>query len=325
MKRFNRILCVVDPLQPAEIVLERAVTLAENNQAELTVVSVAPLVTAGIGMTDGGPISADIQQLVIDDLQQRQAQAVAPYRARIAIETGMLVGTPYLEVIREVIRGGHDLVIEAPEDPGWLDRLFGSDNMHLLRKCPCPVWFIKRSAAPAYRRVLAVVDVDAEYPVKELPVRHALNVQILELAASLAVSDFAELHVAHAWEAIGESALRGAFLHRPDAEVVAYTERVRLQHDAGLDRLLHEVIDARGVDVAAFLRPTRHLIKGPPRREIPALAKRLDADLVVMGTVARTGVPGFFIGNTAEAILDQIECSVLAVKPAGFMTPVTPD
>jgi nucleotide-binding universal stress UspA family protein len=42
-----------------------------------------------------------------------------------------------------------------------------------------------------------------------------------------------------------------------------------------------------------------------------------------MGTVARIGVAGLFIANTAEAILEQIECSVLAVKPEGFETPVS--
>ncbi|MDX2428746.1 MAG: universal stress protein [Xanthomonadales bacterium] len=65
--------------------------------------------------------------------------------------------------------------------------------------------------------------------------------------------------------------------------------------------------------------------KVTPRKEIPALAKQIEADLIVMGTVARTGVPGFIIGNTAEAILGQIECSVLALKPPGFVTPVTVD
>lgn len=56
---------------------------------------------------------------------------------------------------------------------------------------------------------------------------------------------------------------------------------------------------------------------------MPQLIKDLGAELVVMGTVGRTGIPGFIIGNTAETILNQIECSVLAVKPAGFVTPVT--
>jgi nucleotide-binding universal stress UspA family protein len=42
-----------------------------------------------------------------------------------------------------------------------------------------------------------------------------------------------------------------------------------------------------------------------------------------MGTVARTGISGFFMGNTAETILNQLNCSVLAVKPHGFVTPVS--
>ena len=58
------------------------------------------------------------------------------------------------------------------------------------------------------------------------------------------------------------------------------------------------------------------------RQEIPNLVKRIDADIIVMGTVARTGIPGFFMGNTAETILNQINCSVLAIKPRGFKTPV---
>lgn len=42
-----------------------------------------------------------------------------------------------------------------------------------------------------------------------------------------------------------------------------------------------------------------------------------------MGTFARIGIAGFFIGNTAEAILEQLQCSVLAVKPPGFVSPVS--
>jgi len=42
-----------------------------------------------------------------------------------------------------------------------------------------------------------------------------------------------------------------------------------------------------------------------------------------MGTVARTGIPGLIIGNTAESILSDIDCSLLAVKPEGFVTPIS--
>ena len=65
-----------------------------------------------------------------------------------------------------------------------------------------------------------------------------------------------------------------------------------------------------------------HLAKGEAGEVIPRLAREREADLVVMGTVARTGIPGFFMGNTAERILSRVDCSVLAVKPEGFVTPV---
>jgi nucleotide-binding universal stress UspA family protein len=72
-----------------------------------------------------------------------------------------------------------------------------------------------------------------------------------------------------------------------------------------------------------YLKPQTHLVKGLARKEIPALANQIEADMVVMGTVVRTGIPGFIMGNTAETILNQIDCSVLAIKPSGFVTPIT--
>jgi len=71
-----------------------------------------------------------------------------------------------------------------------------------------------------------------------------------------------------------------------------------------------------------YLKPELHLTKGPARHTIPLKARELDVDLMIMGTVARTGIPGFFIGNTAESILSQIDCSVLTIKPPGFVSPV---
>ena len=94
-------------------------------------------------------------------------------------------------------------------------------------------------------------------------------------------------------------------------------------HAVNLDALIREVANNLGQETLDYLKPQTHLVKGRARKEIPELAKRIEADLVVMGTVGRTGVPGFIVGNTAEMILAQIDCSVLAIKPPGFVTPVT--
>ncbi len=65
-------------------------------------------------------------------------------------------------------------------------------------------------------------------------------------------------------------------------------------------------------------------MKGAPGDKIPELAQQLNVDLVVMGTVSRTGIEGFFIGNTAEKILHNVDCSVLTVKPETFKCPINP-
>lgn len=323
MKRFKNILCVAQTGEACKPALERAVMLAENNQASLTVVDVIPRVTAGIGLPEGGPISADLQAAMLNAHMQVLESLIGPYHTRLEIKIRVLVGVSFLEIVREVLRTRHDLVIKVPDTWNWLDRLLSSDDMHLLRKCPCPVWLIKSQAPKAYRRILAAVDVDDAYPPAELESRHTLNRQILEIAGSLALADFAELHIGYAWDAIGESVMHSAFMRTPEEEITAYVEQVRHKHATRLDALVGEVSGHLGPDALDYLKPHKHMVKGWARKEIPALAKRIEADLVVMGTVARTGVPGFIMGNTAETILNQIDCSVLAIKPPGFVTPVT--
>jgi len=169
------------------------------------------------------------------------------------------------------------------------------------------------------------VDVNDDYPTEELHTRHLLNHQTLEMASSLALSECAELHIVHVWLAIYEGVLRGSFMARPEDEITSYIEEVKQQHVQNMKVLMSETIDMLGQDILDYTKPKKHLIKGDPRKIIPAFAEEIKADLVVMGTVARTGLPGLFMGNTAETILNQLNCSVLAIKPQGFVTPVTLD
>ncbi len=101
-----------------------------------------------------------------------------------------------------------------------------------------------------------------------------------------------------------------------------YVEKVRLKCTAKLKHLVNDSNHGLGKDVSDYLRLQIQLIKGNPCKEIPSLARRCNVDLIVMGSVARTGIPGFIIGNTAELILGQVKCSVLVVKPDGFVSPV---
>ena len=319
MHRFKNILCVISDRHDCDQTLVRAVKLAETNQARLRAVVVAERVSVGLGMPDGGPISEQLQNALVRDREKVIASVVKPYRDRVNIETGVLVGTPFLEVIREVLRHNHDLVVKTAEDPEWLDRLLGSDDMHLLRKCPCPVWLLKPGAPARFRNILATVDVDDDQRAEEFEVQQALNEHVLQLSTSLAVAEQAGLYVGHAWDTIEAGSLRGRLLSSLDAHLDRYNESVRQHRLENLDLLLGSLTPSQRPE---SLEIQIQLVEGAPHVAIPAMARDIEADLVVMGTVARTGIPGFIVGNTAEMILSQIACAVLAVKPQGFTSPV---
>ncbi|WP_349681058.1 universal stress protein [Thiocapsa sp. UBA6158] len=189
---------------------------------------------------------------------------------------------------------------------------------------PCPVWLIKCRGSGSFRRILAAVDVgDSDRPGEET--RHAMNCRILEVASALARSECAELHVAYAWDAVGEALMRGTTVDTPEKYVASYVRQVKERGAANLEALLGEVPEVAVPLASDCPKLKTHLVRGSARKEIPALAKKLDVDLVVMGTVGRTGIPGLIMGNTAETILQQVDCSVLAIKPPGFVTPVTLD
>lgn len=324
MNRFKNILCVVELGKEYKPALERAVTLAENNQANLNVITATSSISTCVSVPVGGASIVELHDANVNNQKQALEDLVEAYRRRTKIETRVLVGTPFLEIIREVLRNEHDLVIKCSGSNDWLDRLFSSDDKHLLRKCPCPVWIVRPQSGELFDRVLAAVDVGNSYPSKELKAHQALNEMIIDLASSLVVSEFAELHVVHAWEAIGENFMRdGAFMQRPENEVDAYVEQVHGHHKQLLEKFITDVSTNLGKDTVDYIQPQIHLPKGAARIVIPELANELQVDCVVMGTVARTGIPGLFMGNTAEAILDQLNCSVLAIKPPDFITPVT--
>jgi len=325
MQRFKNILCVVDTDRNDTSALEHAVKLAASNQARLTVVEVVDQTPANTRLFVRTMSPVDLQEKIVMAHQTKLDEMISPWSNKVKIESKVLTGISFLEIIYEVLRKEHDLVFKIAESGDLLNRVFGSDDMHLLRKCPCPVWLVKPRSPKAYQRILAAVDVDDVYPSEELNTRHLLNLQVLEMASSLTLSESSELHIIHAWEALGEGAMRYGFIHKPEDEINVYVEEIRKKLNHNLYTLLDEITDKLGRDALAYINPKKHLFKGNPRKGVPEFAAKINADLVVMGTVGRTGIPGFFMGNTAESIINQLDCSLLAVKPHKFETPIILD
>ena len=133
MHRFKDILCVVVPDEDNGVALERATAIVDNNQARLTVVDIIndipPILSPGIS-------PEVIQELMVKDHQQRLQKLTSSLPNDSDIQTKVLNGTPFLEIIKDVLRNDRDMVIKTAEKCGLMDRVFGSGDMHLLRKCP---------------------------------------------------------------------------------------------------------------------------------------------------------------------------------------------
>ena len=300
--------------------LKRAVALAKNNQASLTLVDVIDSIPDELQMAITVLTPQELCDIAAAEKREQLQQIIKTIAdAEIAVEGKVLVGKTFIEIIRQVLENDHDLVIKCAEGTGSLtDMLFGSTDMHLMRKCPCPVWIIKSTEHQQYRRILAAVDQDPEDAVKDV-----LNRQILEMSTSLALAEFSELHIVHAWRLFGESYLRLPRAGVSKAEVDAMVADEASERRRWLDKLVNTFGAKADKDAVDYVNPQLHLIKGDAKHIVPTIARELDVDLIVMGTVARTGIAGFFMGNTAESILTQLDCSVLTVKPPGFISPVT--
>lgn len=313
MTRFKNILVVADQASLSNAVMERAIWLARSNGARVTVID---LIDARPGelsrlfgaVADGrGPEIAAQVRLAHEDRLAAMVQPLIDIGATVS--TQVLNGTGFIEIIRQVLRQRHDLVLKGA-DRGPDRPFLRAPDLHLLRKCPCPVWIVNGEARGRSERILAAVDPDPEDPTRD-----ALNHRVMQLATSLACADVAKLDVLNAWTVAEEATLRHTRVKIPEEDIQAIVAEEERASGARFGRLTGDY--RQFGDLMRLLH-----IKGIAADLIPEHVESEGIDTLVMGTLGRTGISGFFIGNTAETVLNRVSCSVLAIKPEGFVSPV---
>lgn len=309
----------VNELSPSFV---HAVNLAKANQAGLKVLKILPDMSTATFSKLTGIDEKSAKEKILAQENAKLQHLVSSLDAELNAKVELRIGKKYIEIIHAIQTYNHDLVIKEVDDVDWHNRLFGSDDMQLLQKCPCPVWLMKKNERPEYKHIVAAVDFDDELEITEYSYNDELNQKILELSVSLSFSDFTTLHVVNAYDVPLAGFIR-LWVDQPekverDLFVAEYQKR-RHKMNALMKNLKKKI----GAESFNFLSPHTYIVKGLPGRELPKMAESLNADLVVMGTVARTGIAGVVIGNTAETVLSELKCSVLAIKPKDFVSPVS--
>lgn len=301
MRRFKKILVYINTDNETSRALQRAVTLAAHNNAALKVVDVAEELPGYVRLL--GIPDKSILSFVVNEKREHLDTLVREMASDMPVSTEVLIGAPFLAVIRDILKHGHDLVIKDIDDEEGPD----ATDMHLLRKCPCPLWLEHPMSDERIERVAVAVD-----PVPDDTQNLALSSTLMEIAVGLKQSEHCMLHVIHAWLILYESILRQNIAQDQWEQFMEESERTARDQLKSFLKPFTQSIQDDGI----------HLLKGDPGQVIPAFVRKRSMDLLVMGTVARTGIQGFLIGNTAEIILKRIGCSIIAVKPSGFRTPV---
>ena len=137
--------------------------------------------------------------------------------------------------------------------------------------------------------------------------RHDLSVRVARTAMQLAAASGATLHLVHAWTAFGHQILASRASKK---DLLAHYAACRDHASARFDALCRDA----GVPATA----KRHLLEGVNDKVLTTFVTVKRASVLVMGTVGRTGLAGLVVGNTAERVLRQVRCSIVALKPTGF-------
>lgn len=304
MHRFKNILCVVDPDEKASAVVRRASELATLQGTNLTLVHVIPDADRAATESEQTPLDEKGTSSVEHDLGER---SLFDDNGTIGgLVSKPLYGNPSEAIIKQVLLGKHDLLMKRVEDPDNRASRLGAVDKFLLRECPCPAWFFKPARHSSHERILAALESDLDGANVEL------NDLVLDFSSSIGSIDNIELHAVSSWGVRGEEAIRSRVGRLTVRQLVAGIRRANMQW---LRRLI-EPYARRGAKFHV------HLNKGKRNDAILAEVKKRHLDLIVMGISGKAGIAELVFGSPAERILSKVDCSVLAVKPKGFVSAV---
>ena len=307
---YKQILVATDFSSHSDAALKQAVWLARQTGAGIVLAHTLPDLRRAVHSSS---YKARLDLLYGEgDLFQREIRQESDTKMRrsivnlnamdLDVKFETLLGEPFMELTHAVQQEGYDLVLAGTRGlAAWEQFFIGSTAKRLIRKCPASVWIVKAEHVGPPKVVLAATDFS---DVSFKAVKQGLWV------AQQAEAEFHLLHVVDSMD-VPEDVIskipQGSSLR----------DEINAEAKTRLDEFLASLqVDRDKIQI--------HLSWGTPWKEVSRLAKHVSADLIAMGTVGRSGIGGVLLGNTAEKVLSTCDCSILTVKPDGFVSPIAP-
>ena len=306
MIECKRILAVVDAERDNQPALSRAYELASKTGAPVT----AMMVVYDLSYDMTTMLSPDEREAMRDAVTKEHAKWLATHLQEQGFtETDIVVewnNRSYESIIYYTLNNQIDLVVKATKKHDDLASvIFTPTDWHLMRKCPRPVLLVKEHGWPEGGEIIAAVNVGSEDD------EHAaLNDKLTVIANDYASLLKGSVNLVNSYP----STPLNIAIEVPEFDPDTYHDAVKNHH---LKEMRSHALKYGIPEDKCVVR------EGLPEKVIPQVAKALDAELVVIGTVGRVGISAALIGNTAEHVIDELNCDVLAIKPDGFVSPLS--
>ncbi|GGW88698.1 universal stress protein UspE [Alteromonas halophila] len=301
----KRILAVIESDRETQPALSRAKEIADKTGAAIT----AMLVVYDFSYDMTTMLSQQEREAMRDAVTKNRAEWLSTllterkfFDVEVVVEWN---STAYEAVIHHVLDEKHDLVVKATKPHNdFSSVIFTPTDWHLMRKCPTPVLLVKDHDWPEDGNIIAAVNVGSEDE------EHSqLDDKITRYAREYAALLSGHVNLVNSYP----STPLNIAIEVPEFDPETYNNAVKNHHREEM------ASHAQRFDID----PDRCYVKeGLPEKVVPAVAKDIDAELVIIGTVGRVGLSAALIGNTAEHVIDELNCDVLAIKPDGFECPV---
>ncbi|GHE83994.1 universal stress protein UspE [Thalassotalea profundi] len=307
MEKYQKILTIFDPTTEDQKAFERSIELAKKTNATITAfLSIYDFSYEMTTMLSSEEREA-MRASVIKDRELWIAEKIAAVDNEGLIIDSKVIwhNRPFEPIIEQVINEGYDIVIKGTHEHDKLKAvIFTPTDWHILRKCPCPVLLVKDHSWPKDGNILAAINVGSD---EEEHI--SLNKIITEEALNLAKLIDANVHLVNSFPGTPVNIA----IEIPEFNANEYNESMLNHHQTAMAAHAKEFnIDSNNT----------HVSEGLPEDVIQNKALSLDAELVILGTIGRTGLSAALIGNTAEHVIDGLNCDVLALKPEGYTSPL---
>jgi universal stress protein E len=296
------LVAIKEPESPATPALAKAATLAKALDTPLQLFHCITNRVAAIGEALAPRLSETDQQ---ERCRERLESLAHPLRRRgITVTTSAQRDLPVHEaIIRAAIRFEAGLiVVSSHATPHRLPRLLHYPDWELLRASSVPVLIIKSAHPYRHPSVLAAVD-----PSHAFGKPATLDAEILRYSATVAAALEGTLHAVHAYTP-SLSSLTDSQLCSPEA-VTAQLSGIAATAMAAL----RAETDPMGIASTRV-----HVVGRHPVDAIAEEAHAIGSGIVALGSISRPELKRFFLGSTAEALLDRLTCDLLIVKPPNF-------